>query len=100
MNKVLGLILVGLVAIGGVQFARGIERPVDRPPGISEANWVPMGPAAGFVITNVAVANDTRNGLRDDPNVVVGYIIVRPGTTWVRIGQPAGAQAHRAGVSQ
>jgi hypothetical protein len=98
MNKVLGLILVCLVAIGSVQFARGIERPVDRPPGISDANWVPMGAAAGFVITNVA--NDARNGLRDEPNVVVGYFMVRPGTTWVRVGQPAGAQAHRAGVSQ
>jgi DNA-binding transcriptional MerR regulator len=47
-----------------------------------------------------ASANDARNGLRDEPNVVVGYFMVRPGTTWVRIGQPAGAQAHRAGVSQ
>jgi hypothetical protein len=83
MNKVLGLILVCSIALGSVPFARSIERPADRPPGIAEANWVPMGVAAGFVITTVA--NDMRNGMRDEPNVLAGYFMVRHGKSWVRV---------------
>jgi hypothetical protein len=42
-----------------------------------------MGEAAGFVITDTA--NDLRKGLRDDPNVVKGYFMVRAAKTWVRV---------------
>jgi hypothetical protein len=42
-----------------------------------------MGNAAGFVITGIA--NDLRKGLRDDPNVVKGYFMVRPAKTWVKV---------------
>jgi hypothetical protein len=93
MNKVLGLILVCSIALGSVPFARGIERPIDRPQGIAEENWIPMGAAAGFVIT--AVANDLRNGLRDEPNVLAGYFMVRHGKSWLRI-QSNEAEVYRA----
>jgi hypothetical protein len=42
-----------------------------------------MGEAAGFVITDTA--NDLRNGLRTEPNVVKGYFMVRPAKTWVKV---------------
>lgn len=93
MNKTLGLILVCLIALGSVPFARSIERPIDRPPGIAEDNWIPMGTAAGFVITTVA--NDLRNGLRDEPNVLAGYFMVRHGKSWLRI-QSNEAEVYRA----
>jgi len=93
MNKVLGLILVCSIAFGSVPFALSIERPFDHPPGIAEENWVPMGAAAGFVITTVA--NDMRNGLRDEPNVLAGYFMVRRGKSWSRI-QSNEAEVYRA----
>jgi len=55
----------------------------EAPPGIAADHWIPMGEAAGFVITNIA--NDLRNGLRTKPNVVKGYFMVRPAKTGVKV---------------
>jgi hypothetical protein len=35
------------------------------------------------VITDTA--NDLRRGLRNEPNVVKGYFMVRPAKTWVKV---------------
>jgi hypothetical protein len=82
MNKILSLLLVTAIAIALIPFARGLGTP-EAPPGISADHWISMGEAAGFVITDTA--NDLRNGLRTEPNVVKGYFMVRPARTWVRV---------------
>ena len=82
MNKVLTLIVVAVIAIAAMPYARGLGTP-EAPPGIAADHWISMGDAAGFVITDTA--NDLRKGLRSEPNVVKGYFMVRPGKTWVKV---------------
>jgi hypothetical protein len=69
MNKMLSLLLVATIAIAAIPYARGLGTP-EAPPGIAADQWIPMGEAAGFVITDAA--NDLRKGLRNEPNVVKG----------------------------
>jgi hypothetical protein len=82
MNKLLSLLLVTAIAIAAIPYARGLGTP-EAPPGIKADHWIPMGDAAGFVITDIG--NDLRQGLRTNPNVVRGYFVVRPDHTWVRV---------------
>jgi len=82
MHKILSFLLVATIAIAAIPYARGLGTP-EAPPGIAADHWIPMGEAAGFVITNIA--NDLRNGLRTKPNVVKGYFMVRPAKTWVKV---------------
>jgi hypothetical protein len=81
MNKILTLLLVALVAIAAMPHARGLGNP-EPPPGIRADHWIAIGEAAGFVITDTA--NDLRKGLRNEPNVVKGYFMVRPGKFWIK----------------
>ncbi len=81
MNKVLTLLLVAVIAVAAIPYARGLGTP-EAPPGIAADHWISMGDAAGFVITDTA--NDLRKGLRSEPNVVKGYFMVRPRKTWVK----------------
>ena len=82
MNKMLRLLLVAAIAIAAIPYARGLGAP-EAPPGIAVDHWIAMGDAAGFVITDTA--NDLRKGLRNEPNVVKGYFMVRPAKTWVKV---------------
>jgi hypothetical protein len=82
MNKILALLLVATIAIAAIPHARGLGTP-EAPPGVAADHWISMGNAAGFVITGTA--NDLRQGLRDDPNVVKGYFMVRAAKTWERV---------------
>jgi hypothetical protein len=82
MNKLLSLILVAAVVFAAVPYARGLGTP-EAPPGVAADHWVAMGDAAGFVITDTG--NDLRKGLRNEPNVVKGYFMVRPAKTWVKV---------------
>jgi hypothetical protein len=82
MNKVLSLLLVAAIVVATIPHARGLGTP-EAPPGIAADRWIAMGDAAGFVITDTA--NDLRNGLRTEPNVVKGYFMVRPAKTWVKV---------------
>jgi len=82
MNKMLSLLLVAAIAIAAIPYARGLGTP-EAPPGIAVDHWIAMGDAAGFVITDTA--NDLRKGLRNEPNVVKGYFMVRPAKTWVKV---------------
>jgi hypothetical protein len=72
MNKVFGLLIATALVVGIVPYARSVDTPV-LPPGISASNWVAMGDAAGFVITNSRTAS------------LKGYFMARRGGTWVRI---------------
>jgi hypothetical protein len=82
MNKILSLLLVLAIAIAAIPYARGLGTP-EAPPGIAADHWIAMGEAAGFVITDTA--NDLRRGLRNEPNVVKGYFMVRPAKAWVKV---------------
>jgi len=82
MNKMLRLLLVAAIAIAAIPYARGLGAR-EAPPGIAVDHWIAMGDAAGFVITDTA--NDLRKGLRNEPNVVKGYFMVRPAKTWVKV---------------
>jgi hypothetical protein len=82
MNKVFTALLVATIAITAIPYARGLGTP-EAPPGIAADHWISMGNTAGFVITGTA--NDLHKGLRDEPNVVMGYFMVRPAKTWVRV---------------
>lgn len=93
MNKVLGLILVAAIAVAAIPYARGLGAPA-TPPGIAADHWIAMGDAAGFVITNTA--NDLRNGLRSEPNVVKGYFLIRHAGSWVKIESSPEAGAYKA----
>ena len=97
MNKALGFLAAAIIVCGIVPLARSIESPLGPPPGIAERNWVPMGQAAGFVVTNVG--NDLQNGLRSTPNVVSGYFMVRHAGTWSRV-DAAPVQTYRAADRQ
>jgi hypothetical protein len=82
MNKILALVLSIAVLIAVVPHAFGLGAP-DAPAGIPADHWIPMGEAAGFVITDTA--NDLRNGLRSERNVVKGYFMVRRARSWMRV---------------
>jgi hypothetical protein len=82
MNKILSLLLLSAILIAVVPHAHGLGTP-EAPAGITADHWIPMGEAAGFVITDTA--NDLRKGLRTDRNVVTGYFMVRRGRSWMRV---------------
>jgi hypothetical protein len=80
MNKVLGLALIVAIVVGAVPYARGLGIP-PSPPGVSASDWIPLGEAAGFVITHstAPLAPPTK------PGAVRGYFMVRPGNSWLRV---------------
>jgi hypothetical protein len=82
MNRVLSVLLVGAIAVGMVPYARSVGTP-SPPPGVSADNWVAMGEAAGFVITSAS--NDFHQGLKNEPNAMKGYFMVRHKNSWVRV---------------
>lgn len=82
MNKALSFLLVIAIAFGVVPYASSIGAP-STPPGISDSNWIPMGDAAGFVITNTG-------------NDVKGYFMARREGTWFRVDATADYEAHPA----
>lgn len=92
MNKVLSLLLVVAIAVALIPHARGLGTP-EAPPGIAANRWIAMGDAAGFVITDTA--NDLRNGLRSEPNVVKGYFMVRPSKTWLKVEPGPGSGVYQ-----
>lgn len=93
MNKALGLISAAAIAVAAIPSARSLGAP-EAPPGITTDHWIAMGDAAGFVITDTA--NDLRNGLRSEPNVVKGYFMIRHAGNWVRISASPEAGVYKA----
>ncbi len=82
MNRLAGLIVAGAVIVGIIPYARSGDAPA-VPPGVAAHNWIPMGERAGFVITSAA--NDYKNGLRSEPNVLKGYFMLRRDGVWLRM---------------
>jgi hypothetical protein len=97
MNKLLSLLLIATIAIAAIPYARGLGTP-EAPPGVAAEHWISMGNAAGFVITGTA--NDLRKGLRNEPNVVNGYFMVRPAKSWVRVEGGPASGLYRTQLSQ
>jgi hypothetical protein len=82
MNKALSIVLAAAIAAGAVPFARSIEAP-SPPPGISTNNWIPMGDAAGFVITTLG--NDLK-----------GHFMARREGAWFRVDSSPDYETHPA----
>src|ERR1700722_1202487 len=93
MNKALSILLVIALAAGIMPLARSIEVS-SLPPGVATGNWIPMGDAAGFVITGVG--NDFLNGYRNEPNMVKGHFMARREGTWFRVDSAPDYEAHPA----
>ncbi|HEV7613116.1 MAG TPA: hypothetical protein VGO37_14645 [Steroidobacteraceae bacterium] len=93
MNKALSILLVVAIAALVVPFARGVGSP-SPPPGISERSWIPMGEAAGFVITDIA--SDFRKGLRTESSTMKGYFMARREGAWFRVDSSPDYEAHPA----
>ena len=93
LGILLAIAVVTAFAAGVVPLARSIEA-ANSPPGIASGNWIPMGDAAGFVITNTG--NDFRRGLRTEPNVVRGYFMARRDGSWFRVDSAPDYEAHPA----
>lgn len=97
MNKMLSLLLIAAIVIAAIPYARGGGAP-ETPPGIAADHWIAMGDAAGFAITDTA--NDLRNGLRNEPNIVEGYFMIRHAGSWVKISAGPEAGVYKARLTQ
>ena len=93
MNKALSVLLAIAVMAGIVPLARSIEAS-SPPPGISTSNWIPMGEAAGFVITGVG--DDFLKGFRTEAKTVRGHFMARREGTWFRVDSAPDYEAHPA----
>jgi hypothetical protein len=81
MKKILGLCCVLCIVIGVAPYARGIGRPA-APPGVTANDWVPLGDAAGFVITR---ETPLPGSMQREPATVMGYFMVRRAAGWRRV---------------
>jgi hypothetical protein len=82
MKKLLCLVFV-LVVLGAIPAARSLGTP-PLPPNISADNWIPLGDAAGFVITRSSFAES-----RPAAGTIKGYFVVRQGNRWLRVDSRA-----------
>ncbi len=95
MKKVLGLLLVVAVIVGVVPYARSLGMP-PSPPGVSASDRIPLGDAAGFVIThnNAPLASPTK------PGAVRGYFMVRLGNSWLRVDSEPDSRQYPATLTR
>ena len=78
MNRIVGLLLIGAVVVGVMPLARSLDAQ-STPPNIKASEWVPIGDAAGFVITRDAFSNAPPS------DSVKGYFVVRRSGAWLRV---------------
>lgn len=52
------------------------------PPGISSAEWIPLGENFGFVVTSSAAPHN--------PDTLTGYFIARRGSEWKKVDSEGG----------
>jgi hypothetical protein len=98
MNKVFGLLLVVAIAVGATPYARSLGTPTP-PRGVVADHWVPMGDAAGFVITGEA--SDPKKGLKEGgSDQVKGYFMIRRGGAWSRIANEPDEGVYKASLAQ
>ncbi|HXA36127.1 MAG TPA: hypothetical protein VNW26_07325 [Steroidobacteraceae bacterium] len=80
MNKALSILLAIAIAAVVAPVASSLPSP---PPGIAEGTWIPMGEAAGFVITGSAASNSLK-----------GYFMARREGIWFRVDSTPDYEAH------
>jgi hypothetical protein len=98
MSKVFGLLLVVAIAIGAMPYARSLGTPAP-PRGVAADHWIPMGDAAGFVITGDS--SDPRKGLKEGgSDQVKGYFMIRRGSAWSRISSEPDEGVYKASLAQ
>jgi hypothetical protein len=98
MNKIFGLLLIVAIAIGIVPYARSLGTP-EPPRSVAADHWVPMGDAAGFVITGDA--SDPRRGAKEGGSgQVKGYFMIRRGGAWSRISNEPDEGVYKASLAQ
>jgi hypothetical protein len=98
MNKAFSLLLIVAIAVATVPYARSLGTPAP-PRGVAADHWVPMGDAAGFVITGDA--SDPRRGLKEGGSgQVKGYFMIRRGSAWSRIFNEPDEGVYKASVAQ
>lgn len=78
MNKIFCLFLISAVVVGVVPLARSLEAQ-STPPNVKASEWIPIGDAAGFVITRSAF------GDAPTPGSVKGYFVVLRSGAWLRV---------------
>jgi len=78
MNRIFGLLLFSVVVVGVMPLARSLDAQ-STPPNVKASEWVPIGDAAGFVITH--------DGFGDTPasGSVKGYFVVHRSGAWLRV---------------
>ena len=84
MNKALSILLAIAIAALVAPFASSIGVP-SSPPGIAEGTWIPMGEAAGFVITGSGESSSLK-----------GYFMARREGIWFRVDSTPDYEAHPA----
>jgi hypothetical protein len=78
MNRIFGLLLFSVVVVGVMPLARSLDAQ-STPPNVKASEWVPIGDAAGFVITDDAFGNAPA------PGSVKGYFVVHRSGAWLRV---------------
>jgi hypothetical protein len=92
MNKIFGLLLIGAVVVCIAPLARSLDsRPM--PPNVSAGDWVPLGDAAGFVITHAGYGS-----AEPAPGSVQGYFVLRHSGEWMRVDSESDLRTTPAGT--
>ena len=98
MNKAFGLLILVVIAVGAMPYARSLGTPTP-PRGVAADHWISMGEAAGFVITGDA--SDPKKGLKEGGSgQVKGYFMVRRGGSWSRIVSEPDVGVFKASIAQ
>lgn len=98
MNRVFGLLLILVIAVGAIPYARSLGAPAP-PRGVAADHWISMGDAAGFVITGEA--SDPKKGLKEGgSDQVKGYFMIRRGGSWSRIANETDVGVYKASLAQ
>ena len=98
MNKAFGLLLVVVITVGAMPYARSLGTPTP-PRGVAADHWISMGDAAGFVITGDA--SDPKKGLKQGgSDQVKGYFMIRRGDSWSRIANEPDVGVYKASLAQ
>ncbi len=98
MNKVFGLLLIVVIAVGATPYARSLGTPTP-PRGVAADHWISMGDAAGFVITGDATA--PKKGFNEGGgDQVKGYFMIRRGGSWSRIATEPDEGVYKASLAQ
>lgn len=94
MKPLLGFLLVIAIVVSVVPYARSLGAP-PSPPGVSAKNWIPLGDAAGFVISRPLPGDPM-----PAPGAVKGYFMVRQGSNWLRVETGQDMQVQPATITR